>query len=57
MVTTKLPALRHSRKITKEVLEMIYSNDPKELEEQLKNVKIQSTEEWLKEVKTKEEDK
>ena len=28
---------------------MIYSNDPKELEEQLKHVKIQSMEEYLKE--------
>lgn len=28
---------------------MIYSNDPKELEEQLKQVKIQSMEEYLKE--------
>ena len=29
---------------------MIYSNDPKELEEQLKHVKIQSMEEYLNEI-------
>lgn len=29
---------------------MIFSNDPKELEEQLKHVKIQSMEEYLKEI-------
>lgn len=50
MAFTRLPALRHFRKITEEVLEMIYSNDPKELEEQLKHVKVQSMEEYLKEV-------
>lgn len=27
---------------------MIYSNDPKELERQLEQVKIQSMEDWLK---------
>lgn len=34
---------------------MIFSNDPKELEEQLKHVKIQSMEEYLKEVNNLED--
>lgn len=55
MVITRLPTLRHFRKITEEVIKMIFSNDPKELEEQLKHVKIQSMEEYLKEAINLEE--